>query len=257
MKDLHVSVDSNEILKGLNLTVNQGEIHAVMGPNGSGKSTLAYSIMGHPKYKITKGTITFDGTDVLALTPDKRAKLGLFLAFQYPYEIEGVTVFNFLKTAYTSLKSENGASKDPKDQKAMTSALEFWNILKEKMKLLKFEESFAKRYLNEGFSGGEKKKCEILQLASLSPKIALLDETDSGLDIDALKIVADSVNKLSGPNLGVLLITHYQRILNYVKPDFVHILVDGIIVKSGDKDLAKKVEKEGYGWVTPNDGEDG
>lgn len=257
MKDLHVSVDSNEIIKGLNLTVNQGEIHAVMGPNGSGKSTLAYSIMGHPKYKITKGTITFDGTDVLALTPDKRAKLGLFLAFQYPYEIEGVTVFNFLKTAYTSLKSENGGSTDPKDQKVMTSALEFWNILKEKMKLLKFEESFAKRYLNEGFSGGEKKKCEILQLASLSPKIALLDETDSGLDIDALRIVADSVNKLSGPNLGVLLITHYQRILNYVKPDFVHILVDGIIVKSGGKELAEKVEKRGYGWVTRNDGEGG
>ncbi len=260
MKDLHVSVDSNEILKGLSLTVKQGEIHAVMGPNGSGKSTLAYSIMGHPKYKITKGSITFDGTDVLALTPDKRAKLGLFLAFQYPYEIEGVTVFNFLKTAYTALKSENGGSKDPqdpKDPKVMTSALEFWNILKEKMKLLKFEESFAKRYLNEGFSGGEKKKCEILQLASLSPKIALLDETDSGLDIDALKIVAESVNKLAGPNLGILLITHYQRILNYVKPDYVHILVKGMIVKSGGKELAEEVEKRGYGWVTRNDGEGG
>jgi len=263
MKDLHVSVDSTEILKGLDLTVNQGEIHAVMGPNGSGKSTLAYAVMGHPKYKVTKGSITFDGTDVLALTPDKRANLGLFLAFQYPYEIEGVTVFNFLKTAFTSLKSGNGSSEDPKDpkgpkdQKDMTSALEFWNILKEKMKLLKFEESFAKRYLNEGFSGGEKKKCEILQLAALSPKIALLDETDSGLDIDALRIVADSVNALSGPNLGVLLITHYQRILNYVKPDYVHILVNGTIVKSGGKDLAEEVEKKGYGWVSPNDGEGG
>ncbi len=263
MKDLHVSVDSTEILKGLDLTVNQGEIHAVMGPNGSGKSTLAYAIMGHPKYKVTKGSIAFDGTDVLALTPDKRANLGLFLAFQYPYEIEGVTVFNFLKTAYTSLRSGNGSSKDPKDpkgpkdQKDMTSALEFWNILKEKMKLLKFEESFAKRYLNEGFSGGEKKKCEILQLAALSPKIALLDETDSGLDIDALRIVADSVNALSGPNLGVLLITHYQRILNYVKPDYVHILVNGSIVKSGGKELAEEVEKKGYGWVSPNDGEGG
>ena len=257
MKDLHVSVDSNEILKGLDLTVNQGEIHALMGPNGSGKSTLAYSIMGHPKYKITKGSITFDGTDVLAITPDKRAKLGLFLAFQYPYEIEGVTVFNFLKTAYTSMKSGNGGSKERKDPKDMTSALEFWNILKEKMKILKFEESFAKRYLNEGFSGGEKKKCEILQLAALSPKIALLDETDSGLDIDALRIVADSVNALSGPNLGVLLITHYQRILNYVKPDYVHILVDGTIVKSGGVELAEEVEKKGYGWVSRNDGEGG
>ncbi len=263
MKDLHVSVDSTEIIKGLDLTVSQGEIHAVMGPNGSGKSTLAYAIMGHPKYKVTKGSITFDGTDVLALTPDKRANLGLFLAFQYPYEIEGVTVFNFLKTAYTSLRSGNGSSKDPKDpkgpkdQKDMTSALEFWNILKEKMKLLRFEESFAKRYLNEGFSGGEKKKCEILQLAALSPKIALLDETDSGLDIDALRIVADSVNALSGPNLGVLLITHYQRILNYVKPDYVHILVNGTIVKSGGKDLAEEVEKKGYGWVSFNDGEGG
>ncbi|MFQ6011644.1 MAG: Fe-S cluster assembly ATPase SufC [Nitrososphaerales archaeon] len=254
MKDLHVSVESNEILKGLDLTVNQGEIHAVMGPNGSGKSTLAYSIMGHPKYKITKGSITFDGTDILALTPDKRAKLGLFLAFQYPYEIQGVTVFNFLKTAFTSMKSGNGGAKNPKD---MTSALEFWNILKEKMALLKFEESFAKRYLNEGFSGGEKKKCEILQLAALSPKIALLDETDSGLDIDALRLVADSVNKLSGPTLGVLLITHYQRILSYVKPDYVHILVDGAIVKSGGQDLAQEVEKKGYAWVSGNDGEGG
>ncbi len=266
MKDLHVSVDSKEILKGIDLTVKQGEIHAVMGPNGSGKSTLAYSVMGHPKYKVTKGSITFDGTDVLALTPDKRASLGLFLAFQYPYDIEGVTVFNFLKTAYISLRSGNGSSKDqkdqkdpkdPKDQKEMTSALEFWNILKEKMKLLKFDESFAKRYLNEGFSGGEKKKCEILQLAALSPKIALLDETDSGLDIDALRIVADSVNKLCGPHLGILLITHYQRILNYVKPDYVHILVDGRIVKSGGKDLAHEVESKGYGWVSHKDGEGG
>ncbi len=230
------------MIKGLNLTVSQGEVHALMGPNGSGKSTLAHTIMGHPRYKVSKGDILLDGQSILDLTPDQRARKGLFLAFQYPYEISGVTVANFLRTAYNSIHY-NGQ----KDVGA--SYLEFRRLLKEKLNALKVDESFAERYLNEGFSGGEKKKCEILQLAVLKPKIALLDETDSGLDIDALKIVAEGVNTLLGPDMGVLLITHYNRILKYIKPRFVHIMINGRIVKSGGEELANLLEEKGYDWL--------
>jgi len=244
IKDLHVSVEGKPILKGLNLSVKEGEIHAIMGPNGSGKSTLAFTVMGHPKYKVQSGEILFDGQNISTLSADKRAKLGLFLGFQYPSEVSGVSVFNFLKTAYNSLKS-NGHKKDKNEE--MVSALAFQNLLKEKVKLLKMDESFMRRNVNEGFSGGEKKRCEILQLATLEPKIAVLDESDSGTDIDALKIIADGIRTVSEKqNTGVLLITHYNRILQYVKPQFVHILVDGKIVKSAGAELADEVEKNGY-----------
>ena len=241
IKDLHVSVEGKEILKGLNLTVKEGEIHAIMGPNGSGKSTLAYTIMGHPKYKVERGEILLNGENVLLLSPDKRAKLGLFLGFQYPMEVTGVTLFNFLKTAYNSLKS-NGQKKGE-----VLSALDFKKMLEEKMKFLKMDQEFMKRYLNDGFSGGEKKRCEILQLAVLEPKIAVLDETDSGTDVDALKIISEGINNITqSQNTGVLLITHYNRILQYVKPHFVHVLIDGKIAKSGDQNLAAIVEESGY-----------
>ena len=241
IKDLHVSVESKPILKGLTLTVNKGENHAIMGPNGSGKSTLANTLMGHPKYVVDKGEILIDGEDIITLSPDKRAKKGLFLAFQYPHEVSGVSVFNFLRSSF------NSVSKTP-DAKPL-SIIGFRKYLREKMEVLGIEESFVKRYLNEGFSGGEKKKSEILQMAVLQPKIAVLDETDSGLDIDALKIVSDAVNKMSGPDLGILLITHYQRILKYVKPEFVHVLMDGRIVKSGSMSLAEELENKGYDWI--------
>ena len=241
VKDLHVSVENKPILKGLTLTVNKGENHAIMGPNGSGKSTLANTLMGHPKYVVDKGEILIDGEDIITLSPDKRAKKGLFLAFQYPHEVSGVSVFNFLRSSF------NSVSKTP-DAKPL-SIIGFRKYLREKMEVLGIEESFVKRYLNEGFSGGEKKKSEILQMAVLQPKIAVLDETDSGLDIDALKIVSDAVNKMSGPNLGILLITHYQRILKYVKPEFVHVLMDGRIVKSGSMSLAEELENKGYDWI--------
>ncbi len=240
--NLHVEVSGKEVIKGINLKVAQGEVHTLMGPNGSGKSTLAYTIMGHPRYKVTKGDILLDEQSILDLTPDQRAKKGLFLAFQYPYEISGVTVTNFLKTAYNAIHY-NG------QKEVGASYLEFRRLLKEKLKSLKIDEVFAERYLNEGFSGGEKKKCEILQLAVLRPKIAILDETDSGLDIDALKIVAEGVNTLLGPDMGVLLITHYYRILNYIRPRFVHIMVDGKIVKSGGEELAYLLEEKGYEWL--------
>lgn len=244
IKDLHVSVEGKEILKGLNLIIREGETHAIMGPNGSGKSTLAYTIMGHPRYKIEKGQILFNGNDITKLTPDKRAKLGLFLGFQYPMEVTGVTLFNFLKTAYNSMKS-NG-----KDGETV-SALEFKKMLEEKMGKLKMDQEFMKRYLNEGFSGGEKKRCEVLQLAVLEPKIAVLDETDSGLDIDALRIVAEGIKTLSDTTgFGTLLITHYQRILQYIKPQFVHVMFNGRIIKSGDEKLAEQLEREGYESVT-------
>ncbi len=246
IKDLHVSVEGKEILKGINLTVKQGEIQALMGPNGSGKSTLAYAILGHPKYKITQGDILIDGESILQWTPDKRARKGLFLAFQYPHEISGVTVFNFLRTAYNSLKL-NGDIKDKKQE--LASILQFQKLVKEKLSLLKIDENILKRYLNEGFSGGEKKRTEILQLAVLQPTFAVLDETDSGLDIDALKTVASGINKLSGPNMGVLLITHYNRILRHIKPHKVHVLVDGKIVKSGGEKLAEELEEKGYDWI--------
>ncbi|MEM5797570.1 MAG: Fe-S cluster assembly ATPase SufC [Candidatus Aenigmatarchaeota archaeon] len=233
IKDLHVSIEGKKILNGVSLKIKEGELHALMGPNGSGKSTLAYVLMGHPKYKIDSGEIIFHGENIINLTPDKRAKLGLFLGFQYPTEVPGVTFKNFLWTAYKTLN--NGAS-----------YVDFNEILDEKLELLEIDKSFVLRYLNEGFSGGEKKRSEILQLAVLNPKIAVLDETDSGLDVDSLKIVANGIKKLNENGMGILLITHYQRILNYILPDFVHVMTDGKIVKSGGHDLAKEIEEKGY-----------
>jgi len=241
--NLQVNVENNEILKGLNLTVRQGEIHAIMGPNGTGKSTLAYALMGHPNYEVVGGEVSFKGEDLLALDPNERSHLGLFLAFQYPVAIPGVTVANFLRTA---LNSHQKAAV-PSD-KGMPIP-QFRNLLKERMDLLKMDHSFAGRYLNDGFSGGEKKRAEILQMATLKPEIAILDETDSGLDIDALRIVSEGVNALRGPDFGAVIITHYQRILNYVRPDFVHIMLDGRIVESGGPELALQLEEQGYDWV--------
>jgi len=237
IKDLHVSVEGQRILNGVNLVVRQGEVCALMGPNGSGKSTLAYTLMGHPKYTVDKGEAWYKGQNVLELKADERAKLGLFLSFQYPQEIPGVSVSNFLRTAYNAVKAQPIAVPD------------FVKLLKEKMKLLKIDDSFSRRYLNEGFSGGEKKRAEILQLAVLQPDMAILDETDSGLDIDSLKIVAHGVNTIIGPKVGILVITHYQRLLNYITPDSVHIMVKGRIVKSGGKELAHELEAKGYDEV--------
>jgi len=243
IKNLHVNVAENEILKGLDLTVKQGEIHAIMGPNGTGKSTLAYALMGHPNYEATEGEVLFNGQNVLDLESDERSHLGLFLAFQYPVAVPGVTVANFLRTAINAHRN----AKNPED-KGMPIP-EFRKMLKERMDLLKMDHSFAGRYLNEGFSGGEKKRAEILQMATLSPEIAILDETDSGLDIDALRIVSEGVNALRSPDFGAVVITHYQRILNYIKPDFVHIMLDGRIVESGGPELALQLEEQGYDWV--------
>jgi len=240
IKDLRVQIEDKEILKGVNLTVRQGEIHAMMGPNGSGKSTLAYTLMGHPKYTVTGGEVTLDGQNILDMGPDERSRLGIFLAFQYPTAIPGVSVANFLRMAVNAHRS-NGERK--------ITPMAFRKLLIDKMALLEMNSSFAARYLNEGFSGGEKKRAEILQMAVLEPKIAILDETDSGLDIDALKVVSQGVNTLAGPNMGVLVITHYQRILRYIKPHFVHVFMDGQIVKSGGQDLANKLEAEGYDWI--------
>jgi len=234
IKNLHVEIDGKEILKGVNLEVSKNEVIAIMGPNGAGKSTLGFTIMGHPKYKITKGQILFKGQDIATLSPDKRAKLGLFLSFQYPSEISGVSVFNFLRTAINSVKG------------APVPVLEFQKNLWNTMAALKMPNEFAQRSLNEGFSGGEKKRTEILQLAMLKPQIAVLDETDSGLDIDALKTVASGVQTYVGPELGVLLITHYTRILNYIRPTAVHVMKNGRIVKSGGPELAKQLEEKGY-----------
>jgi len=243
IKDLHVSIEDKEILKGLSLTINQGEIHAIMGPNGTGKSTLAYTLMGHPNYIVTEGEIIFKGQNVLELEPDERSRAGIFLAFQYPVAIPGVTVANFLRSAINSRRR----AANPED-KGMPIP-EFRKMLKEKMDMLKMDHAFAGRYLNDGFSGGEKKRAEILQMAALKPEMAILDETDSGLDIDALRVVADGVNALAGPDLGVLVITHYQRLLNYIKPHFVHVMLDGRIVESGGPDLALHLEDQGYEWV--------
>jgi Fe-S cluster assembly ATP-binding protein len=241
IRDLYVSVEGKEILKGVNLTVNQGEVHALMGPNGSGKSTLAYTLLGHSKYKVTKGDILVDGESILSYPPDKRAKSGLFLAFQYPVTVPGVTMFSFLRAAYNSVHT------DEKNQ--APTLFDFREAMNEKMKLLGVDESFMNRYLNEGFSGGEKKRAEILQLALMKPKFAILDETDSGLDIDALRVVAEGVSKIAGSDLGVLIITHYQRILKYIKPNYVHVLYDGKITASGGEELSLKLEEKGYGWL--------
>ena len=243
IKNLHVSIDGKEILKGLDLTIKQGEIHAIMGPNGTGKSTLAYTLMGHPSYEVTEGEVWFKGENILELEPDERSRHGIFLAFQYPVAIPGVTVANFLRSAVNARRRAEDA-----DDKGIPIP-EFRKMLKEKMSLLKMDQSFAGRYLNDGFSGGEKKRAEILQMATLKPEIAILDETDSGLDIDALRVVSEGVNALSGPELGVLVITHYQRLLNYIKPHFVHIMMNGRIVESGGPDLALHLEEHGYDWV--------
>ncbi len=243
IRNLHVSIEGQEILKGVDLTIKQGEIHALMGPNGTGKSTLAYTLMGHPRYEVTEGEVIFKGQNILELAPDERAHLGIFLAFQYPVAIPGVTVANFLRTAISARrKAENPESKG-------IAIPEFRRLLKEKMDLLQMDHSFAGRYLNEGFSGGEKKRAEVLQMATLQPEIAIMDETDSGLDIDALRIVSDGVNALRGPNLGVLVITHYQRILNYIKPDYVHIMLGGRVVETGGPELALHLEEQGYDWL--------
>jgi Fe-S cluster assembly ATP-binding protein len=243
IKDLHVSIEGKEILKGLTLTIKQGEIHAIMGPNGTGKSTLANTLLGHPSYTVTSGEIIFKDKNIIELEPDERSRLGLFLAFQYPVAIPGVTIANFLRTALNARRR----AENPED-KGMPIP-EFRKLLKSKMEMLKMDNAFAGRYLNDGFSGGEKKRAEILQMATLKPEIAILDETDSGLDIDALRIVAEGVNALGGSDLGVLVITHYQRLLNYIKPNFVHIMLDGRIVESGGPELALHLEEAGYDWV--------
>jgi Fe-S cluster assembly ATP-binding protein len=237
IQNLHVRIEEREILRGLNLTVRKGETHALMGPNGSGKSTLANTIMGNPVYEVTEGKILFNGEDMTEADPDERARAGLFMAFQYPATIPGVSVANFLRMAVNAKREEPIKVK------------EFGKLLGENMELLRIDRAFTSRYLNEGFSGGEKKRAEILQLAMLKPEIAVLDETDSGLDIDALRIVSDGVNALSGPDMGSLIITHYTRILHYVKPDFVHIMLDGRIVREGGSELAEELEEKGYDFV--------
>jgi Fe-S cluster assembly ATP-binding protein len=249
LKQLHVALeDGTEIVKGVDLAVASGEVHAIMGPNGSGKSTLAYAIAGHPAYEITQGQILLDGRDITEAAADERAQAGLFLAFQYPHAIPGVTVTNFLRQAMNAVrKARNGGVDDP------MPVPEFRKLFLAKMDDLKVSRELASRYLNDGFSGGEKKRCEILQMAMLKPELAILDETDSGLDIDALKVVANGVNQLAGPDLGVLVITHYQRILDYIRPDRVHVLVDGRIVRSGGPELAHELEAGGYAAVTPKE----
>ncbi len=243
IKDLHAAVDGTEIIKGVSLTVNKGEVHAIMGPNGSGKSTLAKIISGHPQYEATAGEVTFDGKNLLEMDPEDRALDGIFMGFQYPVEIPGVNNAEFLRMAYNARLIRDGKEElDP---------LDFDELLSEKMKTLGMEKKYKERNLNEGFSGGEKKKNEILQMAILEPKLAILDETDSGLDIDALKVVANGVNKLRNENNALILITHYQRLLDYIKPDKVHVLSQGKIVKSGEKDLALELEAQGYDWLTP------
>jgi Fe-S cluster assembly ATP-binding protein len=247
IENLHVSIDDKEILKGVDLTVNQGEIHALMGPNGSGKSTLALVISGHPAYEVTEGSIRYRGEEILEWEPDERARKGIFLAFQYPTVIPGVSMANFLRMAVTNVRNSRAEEIEANGGSAQKFApREFRKLMREKMALLKMDDAFASRYLNEGFSGGEKKRAEILQLALLEPKLAVLDETDSGLDIDALRVVSEGVNALAGPEMGVLLITHYQRLLNHIKPHFVHIMMDGRIVQEGGPELAHELEAKGY-----------
>ncbi len=237
VEDLHVEIDGNEIIKGLDIEIGKGEIHAIMGPNGSGKSTLSNVLMGHPRYEVTGGSVTFEGEDVLELEADERARMGLFLAFQYPSEVPGVSVANFLRTAVNSVREEQLAPMD------------MYRLLQEKMRVMQMDPKFAERYLNEGFSGGEKKRNEILQMLMLEPRLAIMDETDSGLDIDALQVVAKGVNELRGPEFSALIITHYQRILRYIEPDHVHVMLDGRLVTSGGKELALALEDKGYDWV--------
>ncbi len=239
IKDLHVNIGDREIVKGLSLEVERGKVHAIMGPNGSGKSTLAKVIAGHPDYVVTSGEVLIDGENILGEEPDVRARKGIFLAFQYPMEIPGVTIANFIRAAVQARLPEGEE----------LEATEYYHRLYEKMDLLEMPRGFTSRSVNEGFSGGEKKRCEILQMAMLEPRYAVLDETDSGLDIDALRIVSNGVNTLRGPDLGILLITHYQRLLDYIVPDYVHVMVDGKIVMSGDKSLALELEAKGYDWV--------
>jgi Fe-S cluster assembly ATP-binding protein len=241
IKNLHATVGDTEILHGINLKVNAGEVHAIMGPNGSGKSTLAGVLAGRETYAVTKGEVLYEGKDLLSMSPEDRARGGIFLAFQYPLEIPGVANAYFLRTALNAVRKHRGQEE--------LDAMDFLSLIKEKMKLIEMEEGFLNRAVNEGFSGGEKKRNEILQMAVLDPKLAILDETDSGLDIDSLKIVAQGVNALRNPQRAIILVTHYQRLLNYIVPDFVHVLSDGRIIKSGDKDLAAHLEEEGYGWV--------
>tara|TARA_B100001750_G_scaffold246959_1_gene270994 strand:+ start:20552 stop:21292 length:741 start_codon:yes stop_codon:yes gene_type:complete len=241
IKNLHVSINNNKILKGLNLNINKGEVHAIMGPNGSGKSTLASVIAGREEYEVNKGSIIYSNKKLLKLSADERALKGIFLAFQYPVEIPGVSTTNFIKTAVNQVRESKG--KKPLD------AVAFLKVMKEKMKIVKINQALLSRSINEGFSGGEKKRNEIFQMAMLDPKLAILDETDSGLDIDALKIVAKGVNKLKSKDNATIIVTHYQRLLDYIIPDYVHVLIDGKIVKSGDKNLAQELEKKGYDWI--------
>jgi Fe-S cluster assembly ATP-binding protein len=245
IKDLRVSVEGREILKGVSLSLNRGEVHAVMGPNGSGKSTLSNALMGHPSYEVTSGQVLFKGRNLLDLPPDERARSGLYLAFQYPTVVPGVTMANFLRTALNAKRGYDG-----KDKSKAINPREFRALLKEPMRTLRMDDSFLSRYINDGFSGGEKKRAEILQMAVLQPEVAILDETDSGLDIDSIKYVSESINAMRGPSLGALIITHYVRILNYIKPDFVHVLVSGQVVRSGGPEVAEQLEKTGYAeWV--------
>ena len=239
--DLHAAIDGKPILKGITLTVNAGEVHAVMGPNGSGKSTLAYTLAGRPGYDVTGGSVTYRGNDLLALAPEERAQEGVFLGFQYPVEIPGVNNVYLLKAALNAARKHRGLPE--------VDAFEFLTLVREKMKVMQMDEAFLSRGVNEGFSGGEKKRNEILQMLVLEPSLALLDETDSGLDIDALKVVANGVNTLRSPERSIVLVTHYQRLLDYIKPDYVHVLARGRIIKSGGPDLARELEARGYDWV--------
>ncbi|HEY7413739.1 MAG TPA: Fe-S cluster assembly ATPase SufC [Ktedonobacteraceae bacterium] len=263
IKNLHANIEGKPILRGVDLIIRQGEVHALMGPNGSGKSTLANVIMGNPMYEVTDGEIWFKGENILEYSPDRRARMRLFLAFQYPLAIPGVSVANFLRRALEAVREGNKPleeGENPTGRASKRKAIpprEFRTLLQDKMRLLKVDNSFINRSINDGFSGGEKKRAEILQMALLEPEVSIMDETDSGLDIDALRIVSEGVNALSGPNLGILLITHYQRILNYIKPDFVHVMFNGRIIKSGGQDLALELEEKGYGWLKPAGEENG
>ncbi len=245
IRDLRVSVEGREIVKGISLALDKGQVHAIMGPNGSGKSTLSHTLMGHPGYQVTGGQVFFKAKNILTLAPEERSKLGIFLALQYPVAVPGITMANFLRTALNARRGDIS-----KDKSKAISPKEFRTLLRDSMEILRMDNAFLSRYINEGFSGGEKKRAEILQMAVLKPEIAILDETDSGLDIDSIKFVSESVNRMRGPNLGVLIITHYHRILQYIHPDYVHVLVDGQFVKSGGPEVATELERKGYSeWV--------